>query len=66
MATTAQYASATAAVLKVVQADVAKEMASMIIKPTVPQSLLNQFAADAAKAAVDDYEAGVEVAKGLD
>jgi hypothetical protein len=53
MATAAQYAAATAAVLKVVQADVAKELASMVFKPTIPQDLLNQFASDAAKAALD-------------
>lgn len=51
--TAAQYAAATAAVLKVVQADIAKEMASMLFKPTIPQDLINQFAVDAAKAALD-------------
>lgn len=53
MKTAAQYAAATAAVLKVVQADIAKEMASMLFKPTIPQDLINQFAVDAAKAALD-------------
>ena len=53
MATAAQYAAATAAVLKVVQADVAKELASMVFKPTIPEDLVNQFAVDAAKAALD-------------
>lgn len=53
MATAAQYAAATAAVLKVVEADIAKEIASMVFKPTIPQDLVNQFAADAAKAALD-------------
>jgi len=53
MATAAQYTAAKAAVLIVVQADVAKEMASMVFKPTVPADLLDQFATDAAKAALD-------------
>ena len=55
MPTAAQYAAATAAVLKVVQADIAKEMASMVFKPSIPQGLVNQFAEDAAKAALDSF-----------
>ena len=53
MATAAQYAAATAAVLKVVQADIELEMKSMLFKPTIPQDIVNKFAADAAKAALD-------------
>lgn len=66
MATTAEYQIATAAVLKIVQADIAKEMASMVFKPTVPQDLVNQFATDAAKAAIDAVDADrANIAKGL-
>lgn len=56
MATQAQYAAATAAVLKVVQADIAKNVPTMF-QGEIPQDLVQQFAADAAKASVDAYEA---------
>lgn len=52
MPTAAQYAAATAAVLKVVQADIAQEVPTMF-QSQIPQDLLAQFAADAAKAALD-------------
>lgn len=55
MATQAQYAAATAAVLKVLQADIAQDVPAMF-QSQIPQDLLQQFAADSAKAAVDAAE----------
>lgn len=55
MATQAQYAAATAAVLKVVQADIQQNVPTMF-QNEIPQDLLQKFAADSAKAAVDAYD----------
>lgn len=55
MATQAQYAAATAAVLKVLQADISQDVPAMF-QGQIPQDLLAQFASDAAKAAVDASE----------
>jgi hypothetical protein len=68
MATPLEYQLAIKAVLAIVQADIAKEMASMVFKPTIPQDLVTQFATDAAKAAIDAVDAQrakIEAAKGL-
>jgi hypothetical protein len=56
MATAAEYQTASAAVLKVVQADIAKSVPSMF-QSQIPQDLVKEFAADAAKAAVDAVDA---------
>jgi hypothetical protein len=55
MATPAQYAAASAAILKIVQADIAKDVPAFF-QSEIPQDIVKQFAVDAAKAAIDAYE----------
>jgi hypothetical protein len=65
VATAAEYQTASAAVLKVVQADIAKSVPAMF-QSRIPQDLVKEFAADAAKAAVDAVDADrAKTAKGL-
>jgi hypothetical protein len=56
MATQQQYDTATAAVLKVVQADIAQSVPAFF-QSEIPQASLQQFASDAAKAALDAVSA---------
>jgi hypothetical protein len=68
MATTAEYQLAAAAVLKIVQADIEKNVPVMF-QGEIPQDIVKQFAADAAKAAIDTVDADRakhDAAKGMD
>ncbi len=64
MATTTEYQLAAAAILKIVQADIQKTVPS-VFQDEIPQGAVSQFAADAAKAAIDAVDAArANVAKG--
>jgi hypothetical protein len=68
MAITAEYQIAAAAVFKVVQADIEKNVPVMF-RGEIPQDIVKQFAADAAKAAIDAVDADrakQDAAKGMD
>jgi hypothetical protein len=68
MATTAEYQIAAAAVLKVVQADIEKNVPVMF-QGEIPQDIVKQFAADAARTAIDAVDADrakQDAAKGMD
>jgi hypothetical protein len=56
MATTAEYQLAAAAIMKIVLADIKQDVPAMF-QDQIPTSLVSQFAADAAKAAVDAVDA---------
>lgn len=64
MATTAEYSIAAAAVMKIVLADIKQDVPAMF-QNQIPTSLMSQFAADAAKAAIDAVDADrANIAKG--
>jgi len=65
VATISEYQIAAKAVMKIVQADIDKDVPAMF-QNEIPTSLVAQFANDAARAAVDAVDADrANIAKGL-